>query len=65
MSLDVTRRVTLCRLLGLTDPPDLHPGSVVSLAAKPDRCAVRPHLAATLAYERTLAFRRRAGTPAA
>lgn len=63
MSLDVTRRVTLCHLLGLTDPPELHPGSVVPLAAKP--CDVLPHLAATLDSDRTLEFRRRASTPAA
>ena len=62
MDADITRRVALCELLEMPDPPDLHRGFVSRLEGKADRHEQLPLLAAAFAREKVLELRRRAAS---
>lgn len=60
MESNIARRVALCELLAMPDPPELHRGSVPRLPGKPDRHELLPMLAASFARIKVLEFRQRA-----
>lgn len=60
MDFDIDRRVALCQLLALPDPPELHRGSQPRLDGKPDRHQqLLPRLAEAFARGKMLEFRLR------
>ncbi|MEQ1869146.1 MAG: hypothetical protein ABL961_03890 [Vicinamibacterales bacterium] len=59
MDFNITRRVALCQLLEMPDPPELHRGHVRRMDGKPNRHEMLPLLAEAFARGKMLEFRLR------
>ncbi len=59
MDFNIARRVALCQLLEMPDPPEMHRGNMRRLDGKPDRHEQLPTLAAAFARGKMIEFRLR------